>query len=117
MIEFNHDGTVTFVDDSNPERSLTVAYDAATYAQDAATFFGPQPVARREIAKSVVQERVNDLGKLGAVMAVLRAEGNEIYYARWFAPNWPNVYADDQGLLLMLNAAGCTAEEIATITA
>ncbi len=76
----------------------------------------PEP-PRRLIPKSVIQERVNDVGKLGAVMAVLRSEGQEINYARWFAPDWPNVYFDDPAMLTLLAAVGCTEGEIATITA
>ena len=77
----------------------------------------PDPPPRRLIPKSVIQERVNDIGKLGAVMAVLRSEGQEINYARWFAPDWPNVYFDDPAMLTLLAAVGCTEGEIATITA
>lgn len=76
---------------------------------------GALPAPRREIPKSVVQERVNALGKLGAVFAILNSQ--PIYFARWFAPNWPNVYADDVGLLQVLGGAGCTADEIAQVTA
>lgn len=70
---------------------------------------------RRLIAKSTVQERVNAVGKLGAAFAILQAD--PISFGRWFAPDWPNVYFDDPGLLAVLEAAGCTPEEIAAITA
>ena len=75
--------------------------------------YGPPP--RRLIAKSVVQERVNDLGKLGAAFAALNAD--PVSFGRWFAPDWPQVFADDEGLLTLLAAIGCTEEEIATVTA
>ena len=75
----------------------------------------PDPAPRRLIKKSVVQERVNAIGKLGTVLAALNSE--PLYFARWFAPDWPNVYADDEGLLAVLTAVGCTEGEIATITA
>jgi hypothetical protein len=74
----------------------------------------PEP-GRRAIAKSVVQERVNAIGKLGAVMAVLNSQ--PIFFARWFAPNWPEVFADDEGLLQILAAVGCTEAEIAMVVA
>lgn len=70
---------------------------------------------RRLIPKSVVQERVNDVGKLEGAFAALQADA--LAYCRWFAPDWPNVYADDEGLLAMLDGIGCTEEEIAAITA
>lgn len=75
----------------------------------------PPPPPRRQLAKSAVQERVNAVGKLGAVFTYLNA--NPLMFGRWFAPDWPRVYADDAGLLQALQAAGCTAPEIATITA
>lgn len=76
------------------------------------------PPPRRTIPKSVVQARVNERGKWADVAALLFTAGlPNIYYARWFAPDWPNVYFDDEGLLLILGQAGCTAEDIAYITA
>lgn len=75
----------------------------------------PQAESRRLIAKSVVQERVHAIGKLGFAFAVLQAD--PINFGRWFAPDWPNVYFDDEGLLAVLAAIGCTEEEIAAITA
>ena len=77
----------------------------------------PKPIPRRLIRKSVVQERAHTLGKLASILTVLRSPGQEISYARWFAPDWPNVYADDAGMLAILSAVGCTPEEIAEITA
>lgn len=70
---------------------------------------------RRLIAKSVVQERVNGLGKLGDAFAALNSQ--PLQFGRWFAPDWPQVYADDEGLLAMLTAIGLTADQIATVTA
>jgi len=74
-----------------------------------------EPAPRRLIAKSLVQERVHAIDKLGIAFAALQAE--PILFGRWFAPDWPNVYADDENLLLLLNAIGCTEAEIAEITA
>lgn len=74
----------------------------------------PEPV-RRLIAKSVVQERMHAAGKLSAALAALQIQ--PIFFARWFAPDWPNVYFDDEGLLTVLAAIGCTEAEIAAITA
>lgn len=74
----------------------------------------PEPV-RRLIAKSVVQERMHAAGKLSAALAALQSQ--PIFFARWFAPDWPNVYFDDEGLLTVLAAIGCTEAEIAAITA
>jgi hypothetical protein len=71
--------------------------------------------ARRLIAKSLVQERVHAIGKLGDAFTALQSQ--PIYFGRWFAPDWPNVYADDEGLLAILVAIGCSPAEIETITA
>lgn len=73
------------------------------------------PAPRPLLRKSLVQERLHLIGKLGAALEALNSE--PILYVRWFAPDWPNVYADDAGLLGVLSDIGCTAEEIAAITA
>lgn len=75
---------------------------------------GP-PASRRLIPKSVIQERANAIGKLGDLMTALLA--NPLYFGRWFAPDWPEVYADDEGLLEMLAAVGCTEAQIDAVTA
>lgn len=75
----------------------------------------PSPPPRRLIRKSTVQERVIALGKIDHVWAVLDADKANL--VRWQAPDWPNVYADDEGLLAVLAGVGCTPEEIAAITA
>lgn len=78
----------------------------------------PEPAPRRLVPKSSIQERVNAAGKWDAAMALLMPGGvPTINYARWFAPDWPQVYADDENMLAILTAAGCTPEEIAEITA
>lgn len=77
----------------------------------------PAPYVRRLILKSVVQERAHALGKLAPILAILRSEGQEINYARWFAPDWPRVYFDDPAMLALLEAVGCTEAQIAEITA
>jgi hypothetical protein len=75
----------------------------------------PGPPPRRLIRKSLVQERVNAIGKLGDAFAALNAD--PLAFGRWFAPDWPSVYADDEGLLEVLTGIGCTEEQIAAITA
>lgn len=73
------------------------------------------PPPRRLIPKSTVQERCAAIGKLDELMTALLA--NPLYFGRWFASDWPRVYADDAGLLEMLTAVGCTPEQIAEVTA
>lgn len=76
------------------------------------------PEPRRLIPKSVVQERVNAIGKWAAMIDAIMPDGRpSIFYARWFAPNHPNVYFDDPDLLAMLAAVGCTQAQIDAVTA
>lgn len=73
------------------------------------------PAERRLIPKSVVQERLITLGKAIAADAALEAD--KVAKFRWFAPNHPNVYADDPGLLDFLAALLLTPEEVEVVTA
>jgi hypothetical protein len=86
-----------------------------TQAEEATFLTAGEVIERRLIAKSTVQERVNALGKLGDAFAALQAQ--PISFGRWFAPDWPQVYADDPGLLGLLQYIGLTAEQIAAVTA
>jgi hypothetical protein len=88
--------------------------NAALEARLAEVTAPPAVTLRRVIAKSVVQERANALGKLDAAFAILQSQ--PIMFGRWFAPDWPNVYFDDEGLLAILAAVGCTPEEVAFVT-
>lgn len=104
-------------DDTPPEGEVFAGWAAQLEDVDGvptrvATFAVP---ARRLIAKSVVQERVDAEGKMGDALTALLSQ--PLQFARWFAPDWPNVYADDEGLLMLLAAIGCTEGQIATITA
>lgn len=75
----------------------------------------PVPEPRRLIPKPVVHNRLVALGKLEAAWAVLNSDPDIL--GRWLMPGHPNVYADDPGLLGVLNAIGCTEAEIEEITA
>lgn len=85
-------------------------------AEELAASEAERQAFRRLIPKSVVQERVESLGKLEAARALLRQPGYAIYEMRWLAPDWPNVYFDDEGLLQILAAIDCTDEEAAFVT-
>lgn len=61
------------------------------------------PSERQMVAKSLVQARIIEAGKMGDAKAMLDA--NPVYFARWFAPDHPAVYCDDEdamGLVLTL---------------
>ena len=116
-------GEIEYRDQHTPNEAIDDQAVLAPYlalwqaAHDAATAL-PNERPRRLIPKSVVQERVNAIGKWGAVIGALMPGGvPSIYYGRWFTPDHPNVYADDPDLLAMLRAVGCTAEQIAEVTA
>lgn len=77
----------------------------------------PEPPAppRPELPKSTVIARLDGIDKLNAVWTILNAM--PVLFAKWFSPDWPNVYCDDPGMLQVFQAAGLTADEIATVTA
>lgn len=94
----------------------------AAYGPDDFDRFGitrtqePDPAPpRRQLPKSVVTARVEAIGKSADVFAYLQAHPG--LFGRWVAADRPEVYADDAGLLQVLQAASCTPDEIATITA
>lgn len=72
------------------------------------------PPPRRELPKLTVQARLKGLGRLAAAWSALQADPDK--FGRWFLDGL-NVYADDPDLLAMLSAIGCTADEIAQVTA
>ncbi|MDR7232837.1 hypothetical protein J2X45_003947 [Caulobacter sp. BE264] len=88
-------------------RTLTAEEIAAIEAANAAI--------RRTLPKSTVTGRLIEMGKAAEVKAALDAD--PVAWARWFTPDWPNVFADDEGLLAFLDALGLTSEQIATVTA
>lgn len=75
------------------------------------------PPPRRLIPKSTVTARLIALGKAAQAKAALDA-APELYF-RWVSPDWPEVYADDEGLLYVLgpDVLDLTPEQIATVTA
>jgi len=68
------------------------------------------PTARRMVRKSVVQARLIDAGLMDAAYAALTA--NSAHFARWFAPDHPEVYADDPDALALLAAIEADAESV-----
>lgn len=68
------------------------------------------PTARRKVRKSIVQARLIAVGKMGEAYTVLTA--NPIFFARWFAPDHPEVYADDPDAIALLIAIGANPESI-----
>ncbi|QPC93827.1 hypothetical protein [Mesorhizobium sp. INR15] len=68
------------------------------------------PTMRRLVLKSVVQARIIDAGKMPQAYAMLT--GNAVYFARWFAPDRPEVYADDPDAKTLVTALGLDAASI-----
>lgn len=64
----------------------------------------PPQRRRRLVPKSLIVSRLNAVGKLVAASAALSAD----LYARerWYAPDKPAVYADDEEVLALLKAIG-----------
>ncbi|MDF2994685.1 MAG: hypothetical protein K0R27_322 [Xanthobacteraceae bacterium] len=70
----------------------------------------PSPPPRRRLPKSLVQDRLIAAGKLDAAYAALTA--HPASFARWFAPDHPEVYADDPDALELLAAIGADAAQV-----
>lgn len=68
------------------------------------------PPPRRTILKSLVTARLIAAGKIGAAYQALNADPSA--FARWFAPDHGEVYADDSDALALLAAIGADAEVI-----
>jgi hypothetical protein len=105
-------------DDTAPEGQQLAGFDLEEAEGEvvATARFEPLPPApRRLIRKSEVQERVHGLGKLDDAFSYMM--GEPLLFLRWTAADRPQVYADDGGLLQVLNGIGCTEAEIAAITA
>lgn len=71
----------------------------------------PQELApRRTVAKSLIIERLQAAGLLGAAKAALDSD----LYARerWYAPDKPAIHADDAEALALLAAVGADSEAI-----
>jgi hypothetical protein len=81
---------------------------ALTVEELAALAAAPQP--RRLIPKSLIMARLAEAGLMPAAMAGLLAA--PVQFGRWFSPDWPNVYADDLGLIAFLDALGADLETI-----
>lgn len=75
----------------------------------------PAPPARLRLPKSLVQDRMDALGKLNAAFTALM--GQPRLFARWTASDHPAVYADDADMLMLFGALGMTADEVAAVTA
>lgn len=72
---------------------------------------------RRLLPKSTVTARLIELGVIAETLAMLRTD--PAAYARWFTPDWPEVFADDEGLLTFFGPAGLnlTQEQIDAVLA
>lgn len=75
----------------------------------------PAEPSRQLVRKSIVQARLIDRGLMQAAYVALTS--NAVYFARWFAPDRPEVYCDDPDAVLLLSAIGCSESDIAEIMA
>ena len=65
---------------------------------------GPKIPVRPMVRKSVVQARIIEAGKMTQAYQMLIS--NAIYFARWFAPDRPEVYCDDPDAVGLVVALG-----------
>lgn len=91
-----------------PEELLTRFRITATEVAD------PEP-PRPLLRKSVVVQRLAEIGKADAVMTALQS--NSVQFALWFSPDWPDLYKDDEQAIALFQAAGLTAEDVARVLA
>jgi hypothetical protein len=102
---FNFDGSVLLYDDADPARTLVVAA-SSDLAAARLSFFGQEPAARPLIRKSTAIRRAHEAGILTNVMSILDMPQNAYAKARWWAPDWPEVYCDDPEAVAVVQAAG-----------
>lgn len=94
-----------------PEGAIEVP-DAPTDARQiwADGAWSEVPAIRPTVLKSLVQARIIDAGKMGQAYEALTA--NPIYFARWFAPDRPEVYCDDPDAVGLILALGLNPSDI-----
>ncbi len=112
MIQTAFDGTVTLVDDADAGRTIVIPAGSPDRDAQIHAFFGPPPVVRLLVRKSTVIRRLHDAGLLAAVMGVLDAPANVYAKARWWSPDWPEIYTDDPEAVAIVSAVGGNAAVI-----
>lgn len=82
--------------------------DDAVYRrrQDPATLPPPRPTVR----KSTVQTRLIEAEKMGDAYALLTS--HPVFFARWFAPDRPEVYCDDPDAVQFVTGLGLDPAEV-----
>lgn len=68
------------------------------------------PQARATVRKSTVQNRLIESGKMDKAYALLTS--NAEFFARWFAPDRPEVYCDDPDAVAVVSALELNPEKI-----
>jgi len=68
------------------------------------------PPPRRLIRKTLVKQRLIDLGLMDAAFGVLVSQ--PVCFARWFDMDYPEVYADDPDALALLEAIGADPAQV-----
>lgn len=99
-------GRVLPLVEDKPELGTDQTYGTPTYEVGPDQVIAHYPVVaiRRTVAKSLIITRLNEAGKLAAARQALNAD---IYRReRWYAPDKPDVFADDPEALALLAAIG-----------
>ncbi|MER8628506.1 hypothetical protein NKH55_01850 [Mesorhizobium opportunistum] len=92
-------------DDYQPTPGEVLFDDYATAEELAESFPGYSPVVdRAKVRKSIVMQRLIDLSKMDQAYAMLAAQPT--FFARWFAPDHPEVFADDPDAMAFVAALG-----------
>ncbi|WP_044547581.1 hypothetical protein [Mesorhizobium japonicum] len=105
-LEINHPeyGWIPFT--ASPDDSEELGREIFASASPIAASYDPKTTvpARPMVRKSVVQARIIAAGKMPAAYVALTA--NPVYFARWFAPDHPEVYCDDPDAVALVQALG-----------
>ncbi|TGT36208.1 hypothetical protein [Mesorhizobium sp. M8A.F.Ca.ET.165.01.1.1] len=92
-------------DDYQPAPGEILFDDYATAEELAEAFPDYSPIVEREkVRKSIVMQRLIDLNKMDQAYAMLAAQPK--FFARWFAPDHPEVFADDPDAMAFVSALG-----------
>lgn len=99
-------GRVLPLIEDRPALGADQTYGAPTYevGESEVTARYPIVTVRRLVPKSVIVARLNEAGKLTAASQALNAD--ILRRERWYAPDKPDVFADDPEALALLAAIG-----------
>lgn len=109
MTKYFVDGNGAYIGGFDGAEPPAGAVEVPTAPQDASQTWASgawsaAPAIRQMVAKSTVMARVTAAGKMAAAQAALWAQPDQ--FAKWFAPDQPDVYCDDAATVAFITALG-----------